>query len=61
MFCDIHVDTGSYVGTTREHFEETLFGVEPGQQAEALRLILEDNPPGSSEARTPLLERKIRS
>lgn len=59
--CDINVDTGSYPGTTREHFEETLFTVNRLQQAAALRLILEDYPVGSAPSRTDGLERRIRS
>ena len=59
--CDIHVDTASYSGTTREHFEETLRTIDPTQQAQALRVILEDYPAGSGEGRTEVLERQIRS
>lgn len=49
--CDIHVDTASYAGTTREHFEQTLFDITPRKQARALRVILEDYPVGSADMR----------
>ncbi len=42
--CDLPVDTGSFAGTTRACFEETLYQAKARDQASALRTILEDYP-----------------
>lgn len=43
--CDVAVSTAAFAGTTRECFEQTLFGATPRDQAAVLRAILEDYPP----------------
>ena len=60
---DIDLETASYPGTTRQHFEQTLFEADPSQQAAVLRAILEDYPATSdrSGSGTEVLERTIRS
>lgn len=43
--CDISVNTYNFPGTTREHFEKTLFEANAENQAAALRAVLEEYPP----------------
>ena len=43
--CDLYVNTHWFHGTTREHFEKTLFEATAKDQAAALRAILDDYPP----------------
>jgi len=60
--CDVHVDTATYSGTTRQHFEETLYDADPRQQALAVGAILDDyqRSSDSSGSRTEELERRIK-
>jgi hypothetical protein len=65
--CDLDVDTNAYPGTTRQCFEETLFGATSEDQAAVLRAILDDYPPlpaptpGQPNFRTPALHREIQT
>ena len=65
--CDLPVDTGSFAGTTRACFEETLYQANARDQASALRAILEDYPPRDEpdpdhrKFRSPTLHREILS
>lgn len=61
--CDVHIDTSRYQGTTRQHFEETLFNAEPKDQAAILRAILDEYPISDNalESRNQGLERQIRA
>ncbi|HEX7133312.1 MAG TPA: abortive infection family protein [Iamia sp.] len=65
--CDIVVDTNRFNGTTRECFEETLYGVSAQDQAAALKAILDDYPapdapdPEQPKFRSESLHREIRS